>query len=61
MPEQPPYLFPPDLDYPVAMAVHHHAYNDTDTPVSGDLKNLSCDERKMKRAIELDYWNKYNT
>jgi len=58
---EPPYTFAPDVEYPVALAEYHCFVNDVETPVSGDLINLTYEERKAKREAELDHWNQYNT
>jgi hypothetical protein len=51
--EEPPYTFAPDLDYPVALA-EWHALNGSPTPISGDLKNMTHQDRKAHRDLEIE-------
>lgn len=46
-------LFPPDIQYPVSLAIYHHRQG-SDTPVSGDMKGLSGVDLQAYRELQRE-------
>lgn len=45
-------FFPPDIDYPVSLAIYHSAVNGSDTPVSGDMIHFKGEDLKAYRELQ---------